>query len=899
MTIRKVILGSTGVLSGALLLSSGQVAAQQSASAQAMLEEVVVTARRREESLQDLPLSIAAISADAMEAQGIYSIEDASDFVPNVTLTTSDRANNTRVVIRGIGGGHPDPVFVFGSGMYIDGHYIPNSLGGYMSTMDVERIELLRGPQGTLFGKNVTGGAVNIITAKPGPEFESSLTLRLADDDQQDLRGMLNVPFTDNFYGRFSVASETRDGYYYNRNLNTDQGGTDMQSINAAFRYQLDNWTLDFNANTISREDDNAPIQCNPLDGSAPSWGTSRGGFGREDHLDRNFYSSTGAWSQYEPGTTIPTATAVPLTNTADDGTGLEADHHAACAEDSALGIYNTSSDKYHFSDLDVDSAFASAQWDSDDGGSMFKVNASYRQTDYDYLQDRDGSIYDIDNIGMPIWATSTGGDVGQDNLTRGFEALFEHQVNDRLEFTVGYNYFYEKAKNGDGRCRRRFQESGFADIGGVIDGVPQPAPGNAITDGVNCDDAISGLAFDLLPGNGFGISFINSSRIENESSGIFGHLTYALNDNWDLDLGARYTEDKRTFWNLESGIDGCRVEEEIAGGTRFDTQDRTLGGPLATNGSGLCEFTWDVTFESAILDGFSNEATDTFTETTPMVSLTRNLAGGDVLESGMVYFLYSEGFLTGGFNTEVNSNLPAIASFLSYQPENVTNYEVGFKGTFLDGRLQIMADYFFMDYANKQESISLANPDGIYGVDETLGIVTNVAQVDISGIEFELRSSPWDGGFISLDVGLLDNEYGSFAYDDPENPGGIIDESNTTIADLTADWTVNVGIEHQFTLGSGATLTPRMNVYMSDAIDYRTTARGAPPSQCNQKSWTKVGARVTYVPAGGNWRASLFGNNITDEEIFESCTASRGVYRYRHERPAYWGLEFTADWGG
>ena len=87
-----------------------------------------------------------------MEAAGILSIEDASDFVPNVTLTTSDRANNTRIVIRGIGGGHPDPVFVFGSGMYIDGHYIPNSLGGYMSTMDIERIELLRGPQGTLFG---------------------------------------------------------------------------------------------------------------------------------------------------------------------------------------------------------------------------------------------------------------------------------------------------------------------------------------------------------------------------------------------------------------------------------------------------------------------------------------------------------------------------------------------------------------------------------------------------------------------------------------------------------------------------------------------------------------------------------------------------------------------------
>jgi hypothetical protein len=182
-----------------------------------------------------------------------------------------------------------------------------------------------------------------------------------------------------------------------------------------------------------------------------------------------------------------------------------------------------TSSDKFHFSDLDVDSIFAGAQWDSDDGDSMFKMQASYRDTDYDYLQDRDGSFYDIDNIGMPTWASSSGGNIGQDNLTRGFEALFEHTVNDRLSFTVGYNYFYELAKNGDGRCRERFRATGFDDVGSVVAGVPQPAAGNSISDGVDCTDAISGLAFDLLPGGmGFALPFINTSRIENESNGSF-----------------------------------------------------------------------------------------------------------------------------------------------------------------------------------------------------------------------------------------------------------------------------------------------------------------------------------------------------------------------------------------
>ena len=273
MRVSKRFSGVFGIAAGALLIAPGQEAAAQSASAQAMLEEVVVTARRREENLQDLPLSVAAISADAMEAQGIYSIEDVSDFIPNVTLTQSDRANNTRIVIRGIGGGHPDPVFPFGSGMYIDGHYIPNSLGGYMTTMDIERVEILRGPQGTLFGKNVTGGLVNIVTAKPGPEYASSISLRAADHGQQDLRGMVNVPLSDSFFARLGVAKETMDGYYYNHNLGIEQGATDLTAFNAAIRFAPnDNLTFDLSYNVQDRNDDNKPIQCNPFDGSAGAW---------------------------------------------------------------------------------------------------------------------------------------------------------------------------------------------------------------------------------------------------------------------------------------------------------------------------------------------------------------------------------------------------------------------------------------------------------------------------------------------------------------------------------------------------------------------------------------------------------------------------------------------------
>ena len=114
MMLQKYLWGFGALVTSALLLTSGQVAAQgQSASAAAMLEEIVVTARRREENLQELPLSIQAISADAMQAQGIYNMKDLTDFVPNVVLTEDQRQNDTRLFIRGIGGGFSNPAQVF------------------------------------------------------------------------------------------------------------------------------------------------------------------------------------------------------------------------------------------------------------------------------------------------------------------------------------------------------------------------------------------------------------------------------------------------------------------------------------------------------------------------------------------------------------------------------------------------------------------------------------------------------------------------------------------------------------------------------------------------------------------------------------------------------------------
>lgn len=848
---RNFFYGATVLLWSALLSFSGQAMAQDDvvktkrSSADALLEEIKVTARRREERLMDQPMSIAAFTGEQMQVQGIYSVDQLGDYVPNVTLVTAERANNTRVIIRGIGGGFPDPVFVFGSGMYLDGHYIPSSLGGYMSTVDIERIELLRGPQGTLFGKNVIGGLVNIISTKPQPEFDSSVTVRAAEDGELGIRGMVNVPFSDKFFGRFSASREEFDGYYKNQFLNIDSGGSENTSARAAFRFlPNEDWTLDASVAITRKRDDNAGGQClgNP-NGDAPLWG---GGAG---NLERRLY------------------------------TGAMADYFAICANDVAAGDFVNSSGKYTFSDVDEEIYQLGAAWDVNEKLNV-QGKASYRSMEYRYVGDRDYTWWPVDDIG-------TWGPKGQHNETSGFEVLFNLESSDRLSWTFGANYFDETAMNGDNGCYELYGQSGAltdpsisvtcAPVGLHFDLVPDnPAP----PDGVG--DPLALWPFGPKLNNGGPGPFLSEVSVWNKSTGIFGHASYDLTDLWTLDVGGRWTSDDRRFNNIEFATTGCEV---------------------GTDPTQLC--TWTAPVDSAHLadSGFSNTAAGTFEKFTPSVSLTRNLTPGDTLSSGMVYFLASEGFLTGGFNTELNSNLPGTGPLLTYDPENVWNYEIGFKGQFLGGKIQFMGDVFYMDYTDQQKSLAIANPDGQYGSEDPVEITQNIASSKIYGMEAELRASLWDGGYVSADLGYLRNEYDSYIFADPENLGQTIDNSDLLPTDFTPEWTLNVAVEHEIQLSNGGTLTPRLNMHYESGIEWGAQAssgwrKSDPKSSCHQDAYTKFDGRLTYKPSQGDWHIAAMGGNLTDERIIDFCYSTRSVWNWRLERPRWFGIEFSSHFG-
>jgi iron complex outermembrane receptor protein len=186
-------------------------------SSGAELETIVVTARRREENLQTTPVTVTAMTEAMLEEREITTVADVGRFTPNVqfdaTTPISGSSNSASIFIRGIGQTDYTLTIDPGVGVFLDGVYISRSVGAVLDTADVSRIEILRGPQGTLFGKNTIGGAVVVTSKRPGSDFGGELELTTGAYDRVDLRGSLNIPVSESFKMRASAALQTRDGY--------------------------------------------------------------------------------------------------------------------------------------------------------------------------------------------------------------------------------------------------------------------------------------------------------------------------------------------------------------------------------------------------------------------------------------------------------------------------------------------------------------------------------------------------------------------------------------------------------------------------------------------------------------------------------------------------------------
>ena len=193
-------------------------------NALAQLEEVVVTAQKREQSLQDTPIAVTAFDETAIDSRGIFNVKDLAQFVPNTMIVESPGGTTgATVAIRGAVTINPAITWEPTVGMYLDGVFLGKNLGGIFDIAELERVEVLRGPQGTLYGKNTVGGAINLITRMPGEEFGGKVDLSVGNEGYQRGRLRIDTGALGNFRASLAYAKAERDGFY--DNVDADPSG--------------------------------------------------------------------------------------------------------------------------------------------------------------------------------------------------------------------------------------------------------------------------------------------------------------------------------------------------------------------------------------------------------------------------------------------------------------------------------------------------------------------------------------------------------------------------------------------------------------------------------------------------------------------------------------------------
>lgn len=235
--IQRRLLAATSMFATVATLTVSPALAQDDGG----LEEIVVTAQRKSESLQDTPISIVAFGTTALENKGITGLGDLQTQVPNLQLTPfPNNATSPRVYIRGIGNNSDQMTQDPSVAVYVDGVYMARSQGLATEVADLERIEVLRGPQGSLYGRNATGGAINFITAAPKlGEWEAKQSLTIGNWNQFKSRTLVNIPVGETFAAQLSYMRSTRDGMTENLGTGVSRfGDQDRTAYRAALRWQ-------------------------------------------------------------------------------------------------------------------------------------------------------------------------------------------------------------------------------------------------------------------------------------------------------------------------------------------------------------------------------------------------------------------------------------------------------------------------------------------------------------------------------------------------------------------------------------------------------------------------------------------------------------------------------------
>lgn len=615
------------------------------------IQEIVVTAQKRAENVQDVPIAITAFAGDALKERAVADVSSLSNISPNVTLDAgSPFSGSTSVLtayIRGIGQSDFAANFDPGVGVYLDGVYLARTVGANLDLPDVERIEVLKGPQGTLFGRNTIGGAISIVTRDPGTEFAFRGDITTGRFNRLDINATVDVPVSDDLALAITGSSRSRDGYQ--KRIPYPGAEAFQNDVDSAFR-----------ANAYDTSSTGGGQGQWSLRGKAYWTPTDRlsvrvtGDYLREDSDGTaNTVVATTADDPSTLGFLYNTCINTPVDVLGIIGLGdLCGSRGTPLNPSEMLGSIagvNVDGDPFNdrltYSDAfltdDVDTSYAT-------GLNFSKMTAWGTSLTLDYELSDYLSVKSITGYRDLDWGTGLDADgspirilefsFGLKNWQFSEELQLTGQLlDDRLKFVLGGYYFKERSK---------------------------------LNDYVTFDQGI----FEIFGPN----------DIRTENFAFFGQVDFEVSQLLSFTLGGRYTEEDKSFLGGQTDLNGFYYK--ISGCTTYaDPCTTALGFPESDEP----------------LRFFVNERQSRkFTNFSPKIGVQVH-PSDDV----MFYGSWSKGYKTGGWTTRLSAPLDYAPDF---NPEKAESYEIGVKSQFFDRRLQINAAAFTTKYEDIQLNFQL-----------------------------------------------------------------------------------------------------------------------------------------------------------------------------------------------
>ena len=620
--------------------------------AQAALEEVIVTAQKKAESLQDTPISLTAFSEDRLEVEGISSLGDIGSKVPSLTIEPFPINNATlRIFIRGIGISDAQITQDPPVGIYVDGVYIARSTGTALDVADLQRIEILRGPQGTLYGRNTTGGAINLVTKKPtteGIEFKQKFTA--GNRNLFTSKSTLNLPLSDTIAVKLAAMRTMQDGHIENTGPGGDFGDRDVEGYRVDLRWDItDSLAMDFAYDKSDFDYYNTQYQHvrprTPIPGSQADLVSG----GQKASYSDSRQKRVGTVMPFEPSTTDIEGFAFTLTKDFEN------------TQVKYIGAYRELFDK-SYADLGGGVPLEpgeSPHGDNSESKDIFRLDSN------EYCGAAAEAVMGAGQC-LPLVYPK----VNQEQYSHELQIsgdLFESRVN----YIVGAYYFHEEATEDNGPLHHQ--------LSGPIN-IDIPVIGGLLS---------STRAVNMLS---------QVYDIENEAAAVFGQFTWTpniLDDRLHLTFGARRSEDKRSTVKFQ--IDRTYAETPVG---PIDVSFAQCGGDI-TNGT--CR---DFDNIPASQD-FSNDSFSFVAE----YDLTDDIN----IYAKRVEAYKSGGFNTrdpqqdGNQGPATDGNDYGFGYADGFDAEYVTSYELGIKSELMDRRLRINADVFFSEYEDMQLNFILA----------------------------------------------------------------------------------------------------------------------------------------------------------------------------------------------